>query len=73
MMPVPPLRPATRSGLRRTHATLAVTLGSAFLAAACGSEEEAAAPVVDVRVQEVSTRDVPITREWAAQTFGIQD
>jgi membrane fusion protein (multidrug efflux system) len=58
---------------RRGSAISAVFTVSAF-AWACGSGEEAAAPpVIDVVVAEVDVRDVPVTREWAAQTSGIQD
>jgi membrane fusion protein (multidrug efflux system) len=46
---------------------------AAVLATACGSKEQAAPTVVDVVVTPAVTRDVPVTREWAAQTFGAQD
>jgi len=73
VMPVPP-SPHGSPGAGPLNATLWAALASVLLAVACASDDETAAvPPVDVRVHEVATRDVPITRERAAQTYGIQD
>ncbi|HUK22632.1 MAG TPA: efflux RND transporter periplasmic adaptor subunit [Gemmatimonadales bacterium] len=45
----------------------------ALLGAACGGEKKSAPTAVDVVVAPVQVRDVPIVREWAAQTFGAND
>ena len=43
------------------------------LLVACGGKKTAAPALVDVVVAPVQVRDVPIVREWAAQTFGAND
>jgi membrane fusion protein (multidrug efflux system) len=56
-----------------THRVAAIGLTAALLAAACGGDEQQAAPAVEVVVAPVQVRDVPIVQEWAAQVFGAND
>ena len=51
----------------------AVGLTVTLFAAACGGDEQKAAPAVEVVVAPVQVRDVPIVQEWAAQVFGAND